>query len=290
MDIITKLFNSKDELPYITFIVFTFSIITLLPYLITPWVCTNLLACPHITLNIPTTVLDYLYLLGTILFLIVTIRGWEWINQFRKRNLEYTFEPTDWPRGWIYSGRPEVIDETLHVKSSRAGLLLEEKIWKNCEISFEMRFDPQLYRSEHIGIVFRARDLDNYFMLEIRSKSIAPHIRFKSGWQATGVTGVSHFDFTDFKKIKMEVKNDTTFLFYEDERVFEWILPTHADVSHFEAGVENNKVDEAAALTKNLSGNHVQRIAFRLDYGMVGFRAHYNDQGAIIRNLKILPL
>lgn len=34
---------------------------------------------------------------------------------------------------------------------------------------------------------------------------------------------------------------------------------------------------------------HVREIPFRLDYGMVGFRA-YPGEGAIIRGLKIKPL
>lgn len=249
-------------------------------------------------IEIPDTVTVFVYSLYTIYFLIVSVRIFEEGRRFFKRGRsKYIFDSNSWPKGWIFSGRPEIIDGDLHVKQSRAGILFEEKLWKDFRMTFAMKFDASLYPKKHLGVIFRAADLDNYFMIEVRGgtslneNGLAPHIRFKSGWQVTGVVSDLHLSLDEFKNITLLVKNDTAIFSYEDKECFKWDLPTHADISHFEAGVDgNNKSKEEATLTKNLSGNHVQRISFRSDYGMIGFRAHHDNQGGIIRNLKIEKL
>lgn len=297
---INKFFNFRDELPYITINVFLFSFITILLFGVSPWICTTLVICPIISFYIPDVVLNFLFLLDIIFFLIIAVRAIEWVKQYIKRGKsKFTFDPKSWPHGWVFNGRPEVVGDELCVQRSRAGLLLEKITWKNFKMSFEMKFDSNKYPREHVGIIFRARDLDNYFMLEIRGEGnggIAPHIRYKSGWEMTEEVTMDEnnkINFSDFKKVRLEVIEETAKLFYENKDIFHWILPTHADVNHYETGVKDSdehKGEGAIFLAKNLFGNHVQKIPFRIDYGMVGFRAHYQNQGAIIRNLLIEPI
>ncbi|MBI4157976.1 hypothetical protein HY502_03955 [Candidatus Woesebacteria bacterium] len=299
MDII-KLFNFKDELPYISLIVFLFSVITIILFGVSPLICLYAIPCPDINLYIPDSILNFLFFLDIVFFLMVIVRIMDWFKQLAKHGKKkYVFDPKSWPSGWIFNGRPEVSGDELFVQRTRAGLLLEEKIWKNFKMSFEMKFDKDKYPREHVGIVFRARDLDNYYMLELRGEEnggIAPHIRYKSGWEMTEEVKMGEsdkFDFSDFKKVRLQVVEGVAMLFYENKDVFHWILPTHADVNHYEAGVKDSnehKNEDAVLLTKNLFGNHVQKIPFRISYGMVGFRAHYQNQGAIIRKLQIEPL
>jgi len=296
MDIL-KLFNFKDELPYITLIVFLFSAITLVFFGVSPLICHNIIHCPNINFYIPDAIINFIFFLDIVFFLMIAVRIVDWIKELaRYGRKEYVFDPKSWPNGWIFNGRPEVSGDELCVQRTRAGLLLEEKLWKNFIMSFEMKFDKKKYPREHVGIVFRARDLDNYYMLELRGEGnggIAPHIRYKSGWEMTEevrMNEVNKFDFSDFKKVQLRVVEDIATLFYEDTEVFRWILPTHSDVNHYEAGVKDSnehKKEDAVLLTKNLFGNHVQKIPFRTSYGMVGFRAHYQNQGAIIRKFQI---
>lgn len=300
MDNINKLFNFKDELPHINLIVLLFNSITLILFWASPLICQHLILCLNIKIYIPEAILNFTLFLNLVFLLIISVRIIEYLGQLTKIGTsKYIFDPKRWPNGWIFNGRPEVVGDELYVKRARAGLLLEEKIWKNFEMTFEMKFDKIKYPKEHLGIIFRARDLDNYFMLELRGEGdggIAPHIRYKSGWEMTEEVKMDpkdKFDFSTFKKVKLKVIKNVVTLFYKNIDVFRWILPTHADVNHYEAGVEKSnehKTDDAILMTKNLFGSHVQRIPFRLGHGMVGFRAHYMNQGAIIRKLQIEPI
>ncbi len=229
------------------------------------------------------------------------------IKSYFQRNKRYIFNSKNWPKEWIFNGKTELtIEGYLFVKSSRAGNLLKDYYWKNLSMSFEMRFLNEkdkkiLGYQKRIGIVFRAEDLNNYFMIEIGKDvedsldlSIKPHIRYGGGWELMSVEEIkAPFNFSDFVKIKLEVEGDTAHLFYEGVPVFDWVLPTHVDVNHIESGVnqdeeKSGKTDRNMVAGKSFAG-HVQGIPFRLKYGLVGFRA-YMKHGAIIRNLKIEPL
>src|SRR3989338_6476585 len=141
MDII-KLFNFKDELPYITLIVFLFSVITLVMFGVSPLICLNIIPCPNINLSIPDAILNFIFFLDIVFFLMIIVRVIDWLKQLAKHGrTKYVFDPKSWPSGWIFNGRPEVSGDELYVQRSRAGLLLEEKIWKNFRMSFEMKFD-----------------------------------------------------------------------------------------------------------------------------------------------------
>jgi hypothetical protein len=68
---------------------------------------------------------------------------------------------------WISNGKTKISNEGyLFVKSSRAGCLLKDNYWKDFKMSFEMmfKFDDKFKKQKLFGLIFRAEDLDNYFM------------------------------------------------------------------------------------------------------------------------------
>lgn len=255
-------------------------------------ILTSIYRFPNFIIDTPEAILvTAFFLLLTFLFIVVE-KIWKWLKDLDKKNKTYKFRSQDWPSEWIFNGKtePNSVSE-LFVKSSRAGCLLENYIWKNFKMTFEMKFlknQPE----KHIGLVFRAVDLDNYFMLEIFQNSphynntsgLKPHVRYRGGWELMDPEEKQIFNFSDFVKIVLETKDNTVYLYYQSQLIYGWILPTHVDVNHIEAGV-NIQGQEQDGKTKGI----VQEIPFRLGYGMLGFRAHPR-QGAIIRGLKIEPL
>lgn len=220
-----------------------------------------------------------------------------WIHVQLNKDRVYTFNSKDWPNKWIFNGKTELKDKAyLFVKSSRAGCLLKNYYWKDFKMSFEMKFQTDRFRPQKaIGLIFRAEDLDNYFMIEIGQdfykkgevSGLKAHVRYKGGWELTS-TEENTFDFSDFAKVSLEVKGDTARIFFKNAPIFDWTLPTHVDVNHVESGVKD-KEEKTENITVRAFVGHVQEIPFRLKYGLAGFRA-YMKHGAIIRNLKIKPL
>lgn len=244
----------------------------------------------------PIRVVAFFYIL--ILVFIISESFWKFLTSLYEQNKTYKFRSQDWPKEWIFNGATEPISVSeLFVKSSRAGCLLENYIWKNFRMTFELKFLDNLYR--HVGVIFRAVDLDNYFMLEILQDSphhgsslkdnrsgIKPHVRYRGGWEIMYFEEKKDLDFSDFVKITLEVKEDTAYLYCKDSLIFTWILPTHVDVNHIEVGVRERNMTESKS--KDIA-EVVQRILFREKYGMIGFRGH-PGHGAIIRGLKIVKL
>lgn len=249
------------------------------------------------TIRIATFFLLLVLLFGLVKLFLEKIK-----NDRLLKDYKYKFKHSDWPSKWIFNGKTETLPsiDQLYIKSSRAGCLLKTHLWKNFRMTFEMKFEPSLM--QYVGIVFRADDLDNYFMLEIFrdhlgssdgkqswKSGIKPHVRYKGGWEMIYPEFYNQFDFSDFEPIVLEVQDDTVTLFYKQQPIFKWILPTHVDVNHIEAGVKQKENSEKKDIIGKDVARNVQEIPFRLNYGMVGFRA-YPGQGAIIRNLKVEPL
>lgn len=242
------------------------------------------------------------FLLLILLFILLKgLFGWVKVHWwvFRNRDTVYMFNDKDWPDKWVFNGKTECTDEGyLFVKSSRAGCLLKDFFWKNFRMSFEMKFETDKFRSQkRLGLVFRAEDLDNYFMIEIGENaeaehvsSIKPHVRYKGGWEIMAVEEIKEsFNFSNFVKVSLEVKEDTARFLYKGTPIFKWVLPIYVDINHIESGVEDNREKTKDIIVGGAFAGHVQKIPFRLRYGQVGFRAHLKH-GAIIRGLRIEPL
>jgi hypothetical protein len=243
-------------------------------------------------------ILAFLILL---VFLFISFKTiWQSIINLLKKNKIYKFRSQDWPNEWIFNGRIGLENSTdLHIQYSRAGCLLKNYLWKDFKMTFEMKFAD--YQLKHVGILFRAEDLDNYFMLEVTQDSpfrkdnsgknttgLVPHVRYQGGWEEMGLEMNSSFNFSEFVKVKLEVKNDTLSFYYKDKLVFNWILPTHVDVMYKESGIQQSNTTFSNVVNKE-TFIYVKEIPFRCNSGMVGFRA-YPGQGAIIRGLKVQPI
>lgn len=240
-------------------------------------------------INSPEPLRVIAFFLVVVLLYLFTKTLLKYLHEIGKKNKTYKLSSRDWPNEWIFNGMPSFISNTsgLNVESSRAGILLKKYLWKDFKMTFRMSFGNQLYHN--IAIIFRASDLDNYFALEIIERDITmvqPLVRYQGAWETSIWKEVGVLDWTKPVKVKLEVKDDLATL-EMDDLIFEWYLPTHVDVNHVEAGskkIDQLDKDNGASIAKS-----VPEVPFRRNTGMIGFRAHMN-QGAIIRNLKVIPL
>lgn len=214
------------------------------------------------------------------------------ISNFLKRGVKYSFNPSDWPKKWIFHGLNNIQtnSNTLVIKHSGSGCLLKDYLWKNFEMTFEMKFfsqediqPPDNIHDESMGIIFRANNLDTYFMLEIYIKDndfyIKPHVRTDGIWEIVDIKNIGAISVNDYLNVKLNVQDRTVTLFINDRKIYEWFLPTHT---------EKNAPDPSAIKTQS-EAKTVPAIPFITSYGMVGFRANW-FQGVIIKNLYIKTL
>lgn len=234
-------------------------------------------------------------------FVLVMVLSWaftfivfrELFDRFKnyvKKGNSYSFTRNSWYTGWIYNGKTKVLDGdplVLQVNSSRAGCLLSKFIWKN----FEMKFDVWFMERGIIGIIFRAEDLDNYFMLQLRRKTdsivIVPHVRYSGMWEVMSQDALGKHNNSKSLAVTLQVKDARITLTIDGVGKYLWNLPTHVDVNHIENGVSNNQNKNSASeneFAAKVTG--LPKIQFRDTFGMVGFRAHL-DEGANIENLTI---
>lgn len=209
---------------------------------------------------------------------------------FTKRGGTYKFTSDSWYKDWIFNGKTRLLEaegSILQVNSSRAGCLLDRYLWKNFEMKFNMRF----IETKKIGIVFRAEDLENYFMLQLRKEAgsinIVPYVRYSGMWEGMNKDKLGIDNNSEWLKVKLQVKDNKALLSVDGVGIYTWNLPTHVDINHIEFGIRKNQnsnpssgEDFAAKVT------YLPRIPFRDAFGRVGFRAHL-DEGAEIKNLEV---
>lgn len=238
------------------------------------------------------------FLLLISLFYFIKLLYKKFITVGFNKDKTFSKKNRDWPGSWEFNGGSRFEPEKLVINSARAGCLLKNYYWKNFSMSFDVEFEENSIQKQKLfGIIFRASNLDNYFMLEIgvrpegnNPQGIKPHVRFKGGWEELAVKEIKKFKFNSENgphKFELLVVGNIAKLSYRGEDIFRWELPTYVDVNHYESGVKEKKNEESRDVF--LYQNHVQKIPFRLDYGLVGFRSHWNHAPAIIKNLIIQP-
>lgn len=214
---------------------------------------------------------------------------------FIKRGRLYRFNFQDWSARWIFQGGIVVKSSPsrLVVKQSNSGCLLRSYVWKDFEMTFEMRFCEGA--SEALGILFRAEDLENYFMLQISHYSqdgklrIIPHIRIFGNWEVLGEQPLlieRGLDLDAWFSVRLQAQKNIAKLFIDDTLIYEWILPTHVEPNLRQHAGEGSETRGEAG--KEPIGN-VPKVPFRVRYGMVGFRAFPGEQTEI-RGLEIKKL
>ena len=152
----------------------------------------------------------------------------------------------------------------------------------DCEMMFE-----QETKYKRLGIIFRAANLENYFMLQIECDGekikINPHIRWQGKWDIYHDNLISDdiaMKYDQYHKIKLTVNKLKVNLFINGMLSYEWMLPSHVEAKYKQYDTQSDKEYNAGGQL------NVVPIMFRLKHGMVGFRAD-REEKALIRNLEI---
>ncbi|MBI3290279.1 hypothetical protein HYZ78_02695 [Candidatus Microgenomates bacterium] len=218
------------------------------------------------------------------------------LTDFKKGHY-YKFTSSDWPKKWIFHGAIEVNKKQrlLIVKWSHSGCLLRKYRWKDFRMDFSMQYlsdftdNSVLFPQRSFGILFGAKDLANYFMIEIVNEGevfyIKPHVRAYGDWEVIELYPIKAFNLDSFTDISLKVKSSEAFLTINEEMVFTWVLPTHVD---FNLREHNIKLKNSAVNAEeySYSADVIPDITMRGKHGLVGFRAH-PGQGVAIKDLQI---
>lgn len=220
---------------------------------------------------------------------------------------------------WEFQGDPIFTREGIVATNTNSGLLLKPKllwtgwIWENFEATINIDFYKQarpifreLYENNKneikerdttavrykrlLGIIFRARDLENYFLLEVwridKFIVIRPHVRIDGNWDAPFLNPDANSypvnqEQTKFK-LTLKVENDRIALVINDDKKkpLIWILPTHYEI---------NLPQYSKPKQEDLARANVKKIPFRLKGGRFGFR-NYGDEAAIVKSLDVKPI
>jgi len=241
----------------------------------------------------------FIYLVIKFLLALV-VKLWRY---FEKNEYELSFR--NWPKEWIIQGGVHLENHNenpqLEVAFSNSGALIKEKKWKDFEIKFELIFpkDNPNQESRVLGMIFRAKDLENYLMVQIMARRqknedyniiVKPHIRYFGNWevfdlQKEDMLGtIRHNSTTKSLKVCMQVKDLFANVFINNTHVYNWTIPSNTEVNLIQHGERlGNNSDNQKSKGK---GGLVPEISFRNSYGKIGFRV-YPGERAIVRNLKI---
>ncbi len=200
--------------------------------------------------------------------------------------------------------------EGLYITNTSSGILfkndfLDSKIWKDfkCDLvigykkvkSLEDKLSKKgdiikLSREfrQIIGIVFRAQNFDNYFMISIwklnKKLIFRPHVRVDGDWDTVFMNPPMNtfrlkLDKEDYK-FKILVIGSTLKIFIQEELqpvlCYEWILPSHYKINLSEGHIVSN--DTSETITKE--------VAFRNKSGLFGFRNAVDELG-LLKSLEI---
>lgn len=201
-------------------------------------------------------------------------------------------------------------DVILRVTNADRGVLFKNIWWKDFQTRLKFNFgglkssikdwgngNMNTYNN-YFGFVFRAKDLDNYFMFQVGIKMIPkqrlgddyqqaeenyllvrPHIRFKGEWEGFKEVRapLNGFDVNIFNSLSCTVKGNMATLDFNGGRVvLNWHLPTNFGT------VVKEKNNEFTFGDTSL-------ITFRNEFGMVGFRA-YGDEKVLIKDIEVHQL
>ena len=154
------------------------------------------------------------------------------------------------------------------------------------ELKFLKKEDFNGEYCKNVGIIFRAKDLENYFMIEIKIDKnilwIKPHVRYEGMWDVMSddkfLTEAETQKFNDdWVHLKLTVNKNTAELSIGDDKKYEWALPTHVDINHIESGIkESNNISPEQDSKFGAKVTYLPEIDFRNSSGMIGFRAHLN--------------
>lgn len=236
-------------------------------------------------------------------------------------------------------------EEALSVTNSGSGMLFHRAFlnyyWKDFEAIFEFKFvgerkDELLKASyevtklgnkyctlnNYLGFIFRAKDLDNYFMLSIGAKKyqerkgiskcdednlegketllITPHIRIGGMWEVFDTKRwglpIPQFRIKDYSAVKIVVRGTRLDLWLgkllekqrqECQEIKEEIHLFAWNIpTHYSINWRDGQNKEEGYDDKGYTPGDSSKIPFRNSIGRIGFRA-YGDEKFLVRNLTI---
>lgn len=214
-------------------------------------------------------------------------------------------------KDWIIQGNTQPHNNGLLVTNSNSGCLIKPKgifgvkrIWKDFEANIEFEFPKQNKSinpfSSHyhgsnlhleddcsypfedcLGIIFRAQNLDDYFMIEIKKVRghlvLRPHLRLGGNWD-TPILNADKNSIKFNKKLVslcLLVKNNIAKVVV-GKKIVRWIFPTYVDTNLIQ------KAKNKEIIKKSM----IPEVYFRNRSGMFGFRC-YGNQIVYVKSLKI---
>lgn len=227
--------------------------------------------------------------------------GFNYVNtRSRSNRRQNPLTPQKFLQDFIFQGNVKPINDGLMVTNSPAGCLIKpipflfnwHRKWANFQAELEIEFPKQKQEgfNDFIGIVFRAQNFDDYFMLEVcridNDLVIRPHVRVNVNWDAPYLNPdfnrLTNFFNVRRKKAILNIKtkgNEVNVVESATNRELKWYLPSHVEANLLQAVGGNQSRND-------LSKTYVGEIYFRNKAGMFGFR-NYGNELAFIKSLYI---
>lgn len=205
---------------------------------------------------------------------------------------DYKWDLTHSLEDWEFQGNV-VIDKkekAIHIINSNLGLILKKREWKNYQMTFEFKLPKtpalspidekgnQLRRG--FGVIYRAKNLGEYYMLKIDQSGYLPHVRHIL-WENNGPifkTQLSILDQDKWIKTKFVMLNKHLWVQVGKDK-FDFTLPTHSNVS---------KDQTSRTPSQQIEDLPYSKIPFR-DRGSIGFRSSGLEE-VYIKNLIVKNL
>ena len=192
---------------------------------------------------------------------------------------------SDWEFQGLFVKKEKDDRESFYLANSDLGCVIRNKVWRNYEmkldfwVSSKNKYQKGWYKNDYLsgfGVIVRAQDLKNYYMIKIDGEGIKPHMRRHGYWETHKPIDdweLKQDDCNSWIPLEVIVKNDNVVIKINGRRVGAYILP-------IDAAVPPVSEEEPFLLTSS--------IPFR-KYGSVGFRAAGNEE-VYISNLDVSPL
>lgn len=208
----------------------------------------------------------------------------------RSKLFQYRMDPDRFERDWEFQGlfvkSEKDARHSIYLANSDLGCVIRNKVWRNYKmnldywVSSKNKYTGGWYKKEEFlsgfGVIVRAQDLKNYYMIKIDGEGMKPHIRRHGYWETHKPIGgweLKEKDCDSWIPLEVIVNNDNVVIKIRGRSVGAYILPIATAVP---------PVSEKPSFLLTSS------VPFR-EYGSVGFRAAGNEE-VYISNLKVSPL
>jgi hypothetical protein len=169
---------------------------------------------------------------------------------------------------WDYIGPWKIIDDNtlLVTGSDEGGITKKGADWENYSLTFKAKIT-----SSCLGVIVRARDLNNYYMIQINKNAIVPHYRVSypqiiKGSQDSIIPPIIHM------QVGWQVFNDS--IVHLNRELLDWFI-----VCIVVRGQSITlKIDQDIILQKDLF--------LQISKGKIGFRCH-GAESAQIRDIRV---